>query len=35
MYKSKLFKIMSEINGELRDLCCSPSAIKCDEIKED
>ena len=34
MCKSKLFKIMVEIIGEPRDLCCSPSAIKCDKIKE-
>jgi hypothetical protein len=33
IYNSKLFKILNEINGELRDLCCSPSAIKCDKIK--
>jgi hypothetical protein len=34
-HNCKLFKIMSEINGERRDLCCSPSTIKCDKIKGD
>ena len=34
VYKSLLFKILNEIDGELRDLNCSPSAMKCDKIKE-